>query len=377
MGCENENTSSLSTPKNLNVKNGIISFNKVEDADYYSISINDKVFSVDAKYNSNVTIVDNFINYNANKLFTYGNTYSIKVKARGEDKYDSHYTAAFEYLHNIDLNSPENVILSSGTLTWDNVNNSTYYIVKAFHKTSNKTEEYRCDINSCEISGVLAKYGTGEYQFSVKAVREGNSPAESIFSDVVNFTNYKQLETPIINEIKETANGLVMTATLDTNANKITIHCGTDYRNVMLNGTSQYVSISGSTLTLNLTGIFGVDEFKNLTAYVFTIQAKIETNSTTYFTNSLISEQKVFNKTIKLSTPTLSVQFDNNLNKYVASWISVDNATGYEIVINNGTPIFIESNKTKFIIDDYSIIKIRALGAGNYLTSNYSNLIRK
>ena len=40
-GCENENTLSLSTPEGLSVENGVISFNMVENADYYSISVND------------------------------------------------------------------------------------------------------------------------------------------------------------------------------------------------------------------------------------------------------------------------------------------------------------------------------------------------
>ena len=51
-GCENEDISSLSTPENLSVANGIIAFDVVDDADYYSISINDRVFNVDSKYNS-------------------------------------------------------------------------------------------------------------------------------------------------------------------------------------------------------------------------------------------------------------------------------------------------------------------------------------
>ena len=56
MGCENESISVLSTPQNLTVENGIISFDMVEDADYYSISINNMVFSVNAKHNSNVSL---------------------------------------------------------------------------------------------------------------------------------------------------------------------------------------------------------------------------------------------------------------------------------------------------------------------------------
>ena len=45
-GCANNDTTSLSVPKNLEVKNGIITFKQVEDADYYSISINDRVLTL-------------------------------------------------------------------------------------------------------------------------------------------------------------------------------------------------------------------------------------------------------------------------------------------------------------------------------------------
>jgi len=377
-GCENTNISSLSTPENLIVKNGIISFKQVQDADFYSISINDKVFSVNAKHNSNVNIVDNIINYDANKLLTYGKTYSIKIKARGNEKYDSHYTAVFEYLHNIDLLIPENVTISANTLVWDNVNNATYYIVKAFYKTGNRTQEFRCDLNTCEISGFLANNGSGEYQFSVKAVREGTSAAESIFSDVVNYSNFQQLSTPLIKSVVLSGNNLVMTALVDANANKLTLNCGSDFRNVMLNGTSQYISKSGNDLIINLTGIFGVDQFENLTNYVFTLQAKLETSAPSYFTNSQISEQYTFNKTQTLTTPTLSIIFDAQLNKYVVSWLAVENAAGYEVVINGGEPIFVENSKTEFLLDSsFSSIKVRAIGVGNYLNSNYSNTLTK
>lgn len=377
-GCENENMSSLSTPKDLNISNGIISFGLVEDADYYSISINDRVFSVDAKYNSNVEIIDSVVHYNANKLLSYGKTYSIKVKARGNEKYDSHYTATVEYLHNIDLKMPENVSISAGTLIWDNVDDATSYVVKVFYKTKNKTEEIDCDINYCELSATLTKYGTGEYQFSVKAIRGGNNPAESIYSDVVDYLHYQQLATPTIQSVYLSGNDLKMNATIDEHANKITIYCGDDYRNIMLNGTSQYITKSASTTTINLTGIFGADQFAVLKKYVFSVQAKHETALTSYFTNSELSNQITYNKTEKLTKPTLALSFDNDLGRYVASWQTVENAVGYVLVIDNSTEYFVENGTTKFMLDEsFSNVKIKAVGAGNYLDSDYSNVVNK
>jgi len=386
-GCENEGKTSLSIPKELTVNNGIISFKQVDDAEYYSISVNDKVFSVDAKHNSNVTLIDGFVKYDANRLFAYGNTYSIKVKARGSEKYDSHYTAVVEYLHNIDLLAPENVKLSAKTLVWDNVNDATYYIVKAIRKINNITSEnvVRCDINACDTTCFLIDSSThenliGEFQFSVKAVREGENPCESDFSNVLNYTNYIQLKAPSMangKTIKQTNEGIIMElSNVDENANMLIITCG----NVVVEcqyKQSAYVKKSGSNYILNLTGIFGADKFVELKQYVFTVQAKFATVATTYFKESAVSEQFAFDKTEKLSTPILEVALDSTSGKFVAKWNAVANAVGYEILLD-GILIFVDAATTEFMIEQNSfVIEVRAVGAGSYLTSEYSNRITK
>ena len=377
-GCANNDTTSLSTPKNLEVKNGIITFKQVEDADYYSVSINDKVFNVDAKYNSNVSLVDGFVNYDANRLFAYGSVYSIKVKARGNDKYDSHYTSVVEYLHNIDLFAPQNVRIVSETLAWDNVSDAAYYIVKAYYKTGDISVEERCDINFCDVSKFLTDNGTGDYQFSVKAVREGINPAESVYSNVVNYTNYQQLATPIISTVSEVSNEITMVIeNVDPNANKLTIVCGDVVRHIMFNSLSGNYEKVGSNCNLNITGIFGADKFTELKQYVFTVQAKIETNSSTYYSNSEVSEQFEFNKTQTLSTPTLSVEKDAKSGKFIASWNEIAHAVGYEIELG-GETILVDKTTTQFLIESNRFtIRVRAVGAGNYIPSNYSNSITK
>ena len=406
-GCENNNTTSLSTPKNLEIKNGIISFKQVEDADFYSISVNDKVFSVDAKHNSNVTLVDGLVKYDANRLFAYGNTYSIKVKARGSERYDSHYTAVVEYLHNIDLRAPTNVRISSETLAWDNVSDASYYVVKAYYKTGNNTQEEIAYKNSSKISGFLETYGTGEYQFSVKAIREGINPAESTYSDVANYVNYKPLLTPKIVNVYMSGNELKMSVVdVDANMQKLTIKCGDIVKDVEKNPLSgEYTTIFKEFIIpeleikpelsiqsklptkpiyrpikehyiFNLTKIFGESTFEDLKQYVFTIQAKIE-NSSTYYTNSETSEQFEYNKTQTLDAPTLSVELDAKSNKFIASWNAIENAIGYEIEIN-GEVIFVDNLTANFLIEDSNFtIKVRAVGAGNYISSEYSNSITK
>ena len=376
-GCENENISSLSTPENLNISNGIISFKQVEDADYYSISINDRVFNIDSKYNSNVEIIDSTIRYNANKLLEYGQNYSIKVKARGNEKYDSHYTAVVDYVHSIELTVPNNVSVSANTLLWDSVTDASLYIVKVTHLTQNKTEEISCDINYCELTAILDKYGIGEYQFAVKAVRNGVSPVESEYSVVVNYVHYQQLSTPIVESVYQSGNDLKMNVKLDENANKITIFCDDDNRNLMLNGTSVYVSKSGDVTTLNLTGIFGADQFFVLKKYVFSVQAKYETVVSGYYKNSEVSEQVVFNKTATLEKPNVTYSYDSVLDCYLITWQAVEHSAGYIVSINNGIEYVVDHNQTTFMVKDFTNAKVKALGAGNYLDSYYSNVISK
>lgn len=377
-GCENQNLTSLSTPANVSVENGIIKFDAVQDADYYAISVNDKVFMVDAKYNSNVKIVDSVINYDANKILTYGKSYSIKVKARGENKYDSHYSNAIEYLHNVDLNMPKNVSLSAKTLIWDSVDNADYYIVKITYVTDSRVEEVRSDVCYCDISSVVQMCGTGEYNLQVKAVRAIVSPAESVYSESVKYLHYQQLDVPVINSVYMSGSDLKMNATIDENANKLTVYCDDDFRSVMLNGSSEYVTISASRVTINLTGLFGVSQFEQLKKYVFTLQAKHESSSVSYFLNSEKSSQFVFNKTEKLQTPNLSLQYNHDLNSYVVSWNSVDNACGYKLIVDDSTEYLVEKTKTMFLItDSFSSVKLKALGVGNFEDSDYSNVVTK
>ena len=126
----------------------------------------------------------------------------------------------------------------------------------------------------------------------------------------------------------------------------------------------------------NLTKIFGASALEDLKQYVFTIQAKIE-NSSTYYTNSAVSEQYEFNKTQTLNAPTLSVELEAKSGKFIASWNAVDNAIGYEVELNDET-IFVDNSTLNFLIEENAFtIKVRAVGAGNYITSNYSNSIIK
>jgi len=380
MGCENENISVLSTPNNLTVENGMISFDMVEDADYYSISINNMVFSVDAKHNSNVSIIDGVIKYDANKIFNNNNSYIIKIKARASDKHDSHYSNVVDYIHTIELTIPTNVSISGKMLTWSGVEDATKYVVKVFNKTYNETITYDCNVNYCDITASLAQCGAGEYEYSVKAVRVGKNATETEFSLPVNYIYKQKLSIPTIENVYIQEEAIYLQAKIDENANKITIICGEDVRNIMLNGTSQSVVQDGENLTINLTEIFGESKFDALTKYLFKVVAKYETLGVNYYENSEESNGFVLNKTQKLSSPIIELNYDENFDCYVLTWNKINESAGYKILIRNGTTVeyFTTKDVTTFLInEDFESIKIIAIGVGNYLDSDYSNIVTK
>ena len=193
---------------------------------------------------------------------------------------------------------------------------------------------------------------------------------------------------------------------VDVNMQKLTISCGDIYKDVEKNPLSgEYTTIFKEFILpelelkpyssileelpskpiyrpikehyiFNLTKIFGASAFEELKQYVFTIQAKIE-NSSTYYTNSAVSEQYEFNKTQTLDAPKIEVELEAKSGKFIASWNAVENAIGYEIDLN-GEVIFVDNSTLNFLIEENNFtIKVRACGAGNYLTSEYSNSITK
>ena len=88
-------------------------------------------------------------------------------------------------------------------------------------------------------------------------------------------------------------------------------------------------------------------------------------------------QNEQYNKTQTLTAPSLLVEKDANSGKFIASWNEISNAIGYEIVLNGAT-IFVDKTTTKFLIEENNFaIKVCAVGAGNYITSAYSNSITK
>lgn len=379
-GCANENQPQLATPANVEVNNGIVVFDAVKDAEVYTLAINDLTINFNASYSSSVEIINNKINYNATKLFKYGKTYQIKLKAAAKEMKESKYSSVVTYTHNQVLEMPTNIKVVSNSLTWNVVESASYYMVKADHLTSGETETFKCDINSCSLSAVVNSFGAGEYAFSVKAVRTGTIPANSDYTSPVEYVYNKVLETPTISNIYLGNGKIYMQVSVDNFANSLSVVCNNSTKNVKLNGTDANVSKVGSDYKINLSGLFGteVDELKQ---YTFKVQAKYETNATNYYKNSAISADYTFDKTETLIVPTLSLSYNSQTGTYLATWQKVNNAKGYVLVVVNGTAekeyTLGENDTSMSISGAFTKVKIKAVGVGNYLDSAYSALISK
>lgn len=381
IGCENKNQPSLSTPELISVSNGVIVFAPVDNVEYYEILINELAVKVDARYNSNVSIVDNQINYNASKIFAFGKTYSVKIRAMAEEYKDSKYSNTLSYLHNEILTQPTNVKISANTLTWDIVNTANHYIVQVVHTTSGNSVSYQCETNTCSLLGAYAEFGAGEYGFAVKAVRTGVCAAETEFTTLQSVKHIVTLQNPTIENVFLDGGSLYMMANVDVNANAVDIVYNQNTKNVKLNGTDVNVNKVGNKYKINLSSLYGASTFAELKQYQFKIKAKFETTSVNFYNNSEYSEQFTYNQTIKLNSPNLTLIYSESNGGYFASWNSVNNAQGYVLTIVNGTeevniPLT-ETELSTLITQEFTGVKIKAIGIGNYLDSDYSAIVTK
>ena len=216
VACENSNKNTLSTPSIAEIKAGTIVFNPVDDAEYYTISINDNEFYVNPKHSSYVQIIDNKINYDASKIFIVGESYSVKIQANAEEKNSSPFSSVYSYKHNGSIQKPTNVKINSTTLTWDAVENASYYLVKIvtpndkiiLDKNGNNLNlndpesiakadltEYSFNTNHFDFGSLLTE--AGNYQFYVCAVlSNGNNFVESGYTSKTEYIHYIDLKVP-------------------------------------------------------------------------------------------------------------------------------------------------------------------------------------
>ena len=178
-GCTNSNKKlgTLSAPQEVMVQSdgnkSLIIFDEVENAQYYNIYIND--MSITVKSSGSGTI-----QFDASKIITSPQKYTIKVKAGSDDYFDSKFSQEYEYTHTNTLDAP--VLSIDGTiLNWTKVDNAEFYDVLVTTLNPNFETIHRFPTNKFDFSTILVN--TGEYLFKVRAVSGNDEYLPSIYSN--------------------------------------------------------------------------------------------------------------------------------------------------------------------------------------------------
>lgn len=410
VGCKKTNKSTLSTPTIYEVNGGTIIFSSIDGADYYTISINNNEIAVDADNNKFVEIIDNKINYDASKIFVVGDNYSIKIQAHANKRPSSSFSTPITYQHYGNITKPKNVKINSTILTWDSVKNAHYYKVKMvtptdtaiFDKNGNlitqddstsignaDLTEYIFNTNQFDFSSLLTSAGI--YKFYVSAVIfDGTNQIESGYTSKVEYSHIVALNTAINSSVFKVDNDLYLRTVIDDNANALAISCNGFERTTELNSADHSLEfVSTNVVEINLNKFFktfidaGKINFNEAKQFTFSTQNKYISNQAelTFYTNAQKSSLIIFDNTITLETPTLSVEFNEQNNAFVASWKSDLTYPIGEYKLYVATSVGLMQYELDNLVNsmilptDFIAVAIQAIGSGNYLSSTPSLFI--
>ena len=408
-GCGSKNDM-LSTPKIIDIKGGNIIFNAVKDADYYTISIDENEIVINPKHSEYVTIKGKKITYDASKIFTVGNSYSIKIKAGAKKKNSSKYSDLYPYKYSGTIKTPEEVKINSKTLTWNAVENATYYSIKIitpndkviFDKDGNVMSainvdtiaqaditEYAFNTNTFDFTSLLND--AGKYQFYVCSVlADGSTYVESDYTSPTIYDNIVKLSAPTNGKVYTLNDELFLLTILDPNANAISVTCDNIEKTAEINGSEEGLNkLSDNLININLTKFFksfvdaenlDLEQYKN---YSFTTQSKYvsATPDDSYYTDSEISHEVMFENTYKLSAPTLNIEAVEG-GKHLLSWESTetDITSSFKLIIftpSGAKEYPLEVTSSSMLVSDNVIAaSIQAVGMGNYLSSSLSDVVQ-
>ncbi len=407
VGCKSNDTS-LSTPKIVDIRGGTIIFNTINNADYYTISINGNEIVVNPYESTYTDIEGNTVKYDASKIFKVGDDYSVKIKANASKK-SSSYSAVYSYRHRGSVKQPTNVKINSTTLTWDPVNNISYYSVKIITPNDKlildhegnilqaitpetipqaDITEYYFNTNSFDFSSIINH--AGQYKFYVcSVVADGMNYIESEYTNPITYTNNVELSTPKNGKIYKIDNELYLMTILDPNSNAISITCEGVEKTAEINGSDQSISkLSDNVVNVNLTKFFeasveaGSLNLENYKTYAFNIQSKYISPDveTSFYLDSEVGSDIIFENTYRLEAPTLKVK-NNDDGTYLISWESneTDLLTAYKLIVCTPTEVkeyALDLSVENMILgDEFVAAAIQGIGKGNYLTSTFSDFV--
>ena len=408
LGCSKEKKETLQTPMIVDVEDGIITFSKISNADYYTVLLNDVDIIIDHNFNQNVKIVDDSIQFDANSVLIDGTNYTIKVKANSKKITNSKFSTSFEYQHGENIPTPINATIFNSTLIWDNVSTASYYLVKVvtpsdnaiFDKSGNlisiesssdianaQLSEYICNTNSFPITDFVNT--PGEYSFYVASVfAEGGKVTISKFSEKQTYIHSATLTNPTNLTLTEIGGKLYLTCVIDKQANAISIKAGTIEKTAELNNSNSSITeLSKNYLNIDLNSFFATEIANNdlnLNTKEFEIQSKyISNQNNNVLTNSNYTKIQHVQPKQCFVAPQLSLQFNSYLNKYVASWTNPNiEKTNYTLIVFGKNGIVskktLSSSTTSLIIEqDFISLAIMLNENNNFKNSALSNFVSK
>ena len=312
--------------------NDVIVWNNINNAAAYKIYIDDEEVSTETAATYQI------------KLDKSG-TYKIKVKAVSNDNIhvDSDYSNVIEFNYDIytapELDAPV-IQINDNVVSWDDVDFASSYKVYI-------NDEAPITINA--TSYMIERKESGTYIIKVKAVPDTNNYSESDYSNAIIYKiaseTTKKLDTPV----------LIITGNICT------------WERVPYAELYEiYIDDELSSSTDKTTYILNINKAGN-----YKIELKAVTSNYHYL-NSDLSKAVLYHyiEPVILNAPAIK------LTGKVVSWNSIDNASGYQLVIDSDDQITLTTTSyeiNKNVGGAYKI-KVKAIGNDNeYLDSNYSN----
>lgn len=395
VGCESLNKDYLSTPTNLTVEaDGIINFERVDNDEYYVISINNleqNVFVANQNpymelYNKNGV---NYLQYDISRMLNLGESYAIKVKACATKKKESAYSPVVSYVHQVHVETPETQITGT-TLTWDNVYNASSYMVKVVTPSTvveaddpetiaNASNVFSSvySLNKFDFSSMLTE--AGEFKFYVKAISRDNNYLESGFSHKIVYENHITLATPSGLKLHKFQNDWILTVVVDNLANGLNIELNNQTEQIDMN--ANYVEHDDSCNNLvyiNLNQAFKSKQidFSKLENAKVSCQSVYTTQSKNYYTSSNWSLVESLSIAENMESPVIEYNSEQN----VISWQAIESSQliGYKVYVCKGTGVethILDKTTLSYMLpEDFVSAFVQTIGSGAK-TSELSNFV--
>ncbi|MCL1945378.1 MAG: hypothetical protein FWF56_06225 [Firmicutes bacterium] len=146
-------TMQLPTPSNVRIVDGVLTWSAVPNAVGYEVRINGETYEIKEGTTQSLQSLS-------------PGQYSVAVRAMGNEIYlTSEWSANVDYTSTMQLDTPINLVVSNGVLTWDEVEHATQYDVEVDGTVVDTVNVSRYDISDL---------GAGVHTFRVKALGDGN-----------------------------------------------------------------------------------------------------------------------------------------------------------------------------------------------------------